>query len=170
MGFESVSESRRLDEHQVAFLRVNVQTRRHSQEDGNALLISFLPDTEIATQLLGFQVHGVEHVTVPVDTSNLPSMTSDTDPYAPAYEALEKGAGGSAIPGSPSEFLPAEAIIGIAAGVLVFGTAFVVFLLWRRWRAKKNKDLAAAKGKGVDNESVEDPKVNNKKEPIANQI
>mmetsp|Transcript_631 Transcript_631/g.1827 ORF Transcript_631/g.1827 Transcript_631/m.1827 type:complete len:548 (-) Transcript_631:169-1812(-) len=157
LGFESTVEGRRLEGTiQVALMRVRVETRRHSEDSGGALMDNFLPSAAIASQLLGVPVQGVELLDAPVDVINSTSMTWDNDPYTPAYEAIEKNPVGSSLGGLPSDFLPPEAIIGIAGGIMVIGAVVGVLAVWRRRVAKQKAEQAreAAKVKDVDSEAA----------------
>merc|ERR1712150_104924 len=101
----------------------------------------------------GLNIHSVSLLEGLPDASKVEyqvSMGNGTDPYQGAYNALapSKGSGDLSIAhagSSPLHLLPPMAIIGIAAGVVVLGTAFALLVWFRRRQMRREPHVAVGK-------------------------
>mmetsp|Transcript_31017 Transcript_31017/g.88924 ORF Transcript_31017/g.88924 Transcript_31017/m.88924 type:complete len:567 (+) Transcript_31017:89-1789(+) len=148
LGFPAASQRRLLDTV-TGYLKLTVSTKRVSAASGADLLVAFLPDAPIATELFGMDVQGVELLSgEPAETvhsTELVSIGEGTDPYTPAYDHLDLRSGGSGpLDSSALGLLPPAAIAGIAVAVVVLGAAFVG-LVWRQRRLRARSQAAQAK-------------------------
>jgi len=135
----AASTSRRLAATHTAYMTAKVSSNRISEIQSNTLLGSFAQDAASMSSLLGLRVLTVASGTPPAQPSSPVNMGQGSDPYVPAYADVERTAGprGRATPvTSPVGFLPTEAIIGIAVGVVVLA-AVVGVLIWRRQRQRR---------------------------------
>uniref|UniRef100_A0A7S4T4L2 Uncharacterized protein n=1 Tax=Alexandrium monilatum TaxID=311494 RepID=A0A7S4T4L2_9DINO len=126
---------RRLAGARSVYLTVKVDSNRISATQGNSLLASYPQDAATMTTLLGLEVLAVHSHAAPGQTTESSVMGQGNDPYVPAYNDVEPKTGPTS-PTSPVSFLPTEAIIGIAAGVVILA-AIVGVLLWRRQRQRR---------------------------------
>uniref|UniRef100_A0A6T1N1A3 Uncharacterized protein n=1 Tax=Alexandrium monilatum TaxID=311494 RepID=A0A6T1N1A3_9DINO len=131
----ATSSSRRLSTTKTAHLTAKVNSNRLSSAQTDTLLTSFPQGTAFMSTLLGLNVLTVTTGTPPAQSNNPVNMGQGNDPYVPAYNDVEPKTGPTS-PTSPVSFLPTEAIIGIAAGVVILA-AIVGVLLWRRQRQRR---------------------------------
>jgi len=129
------------------FLEIHAQSSRIENSHAQDFKRNFITTTEDASELIDLRVLQLASTqSNAVTTTNNLEVTTDTDPYAPAYNELEPK--GTTVPSSPTDLLPTNVIIGIAVGVLVIGAALTTFL-WMR-RRKTQAQAATAKGKEME--------------------
>mmetsp|Transcript_78829 Transcript_78829/g.218025 ORF Transcript_78829/g.218025 Transcript_78829/m.218025 type:complete len:545 (+) Transcript_78829:66-1700(+) len=151
MGFAD-STDRRLLDTRVAYLTASVSSDRMSADEGGSLLRSFVTDEAFLAQLLGLQVRSA--VVMPEATAesveDATTMGQGSDPYDPAYAALETPAPSPSRVETPVGealgMLPPAAIGGIAAGLVVLAAGIGGAIFWRRRRQRRAQASAAAKG------------------------
>lgn len=134
-------------------LAIEVKTSRLLSKEGGDLLRDFLTNTTHATDLFGFVVHSLELVVEDVDdvAGTMPQDEDQDDPFLEAYAPLEKEAEAKAdqfgtIAGVPvGDAVPAGAIIGVAAGIVVLVASGVAFTYYRRRKLSSNRDVHSGK-------------------------
>jgi len=129
--------SRRLDDGtniREARLQVRVRSQRVSAAKDGPLLMALLTTPEDASWLLGFQVHGVSAAANEEwKEEGYTVLTDASDPYSDAYkEEVQQSPGGGTASVLPMEYLPVEAIIGIAIAVILIGSVVATYLFLKR--------------------------------------
>jgi hypothetical protein len=142
----------------AALLNVRVETRRVEQD---SVLDDVIEGTVDASHLLGLKVNIVE----PIDSETAEksgAITEHSDPYIPAYDALAKKDNRPALVTSPANVLPlpTEAIIALAAAVLVLGSALGCYMYIKQRAGTQSEPLV--QGKEID--EVEAAKIENSRQ------
>jgi hypothetical protein len=139
------SSDRRLNGGTQVVLVVKVMTERYDQDVGMTSLRCFLDNLGHVSQLLGLEV--VESTLLPdseiADVSDVATwtITSDSDPYAPAYDALYKVDDPDGEDADLQKRLTDPVAIGLVAGALVCGVALGL-MVWKlcQWRRKSHRE------------------------------
>jgi len=153
-GF-ALAATRRLTDTRTAGLTVTIASSRLSASEATALMGSYSQDAAAMSALLGLSVHSVASG-APASQTDLEDNTvmgQDSDPYVPAYDAIDDaptGGGGGGTSNSVVSMLPAEAIIGIAIGVVVLAVLFGGMLFLRRRRQRRAEAEAKQAQKAGD--------------------
>jgi len=137
-GF-ALSSARRLTDAKTAQLTVTILSNRISASEGIELMGSYAQDASAMSTLLALNVGSVRAV-APAAEAALDEETvmgQGSDPYVPAYAAIEDVPGGGVVTSAGVlSFLPTEAVIGIAIGIVVLAGLFGAWLLRRRRRQR----------------------------------
>lgn len=130
-------------------MSVTVSTQRHAAASGQSQLDVLLPNVAAASELLGLNVQGVQLLAqAPGSGQSVSQLTSDSDPYTPAYDAAERSGSNSPIEEAVAG-LPVAAIIAIAVAVLVLMGAVGSGLWFRRRQSFAKMREQAVNGKIV---------------------
>jgi len=138
------SSSRRLSQvHpnvQNVYFEATVSTRRVSQAYGGRLLDMLIADVEFSRELLGgVDIRRIEILgSSPPGQQRIMEMSEVNDPYAPAYEDLQPRPDQSSVLG----FLPREAVIPVAVGIIISGVALITVLcLWNKRKMRQAREM-----------------------------